>query len=84
MIKSEQNTFTFSLDIGIWENWTCKHKVGHCDLTLLCFFFISIILNTKIPLMFQSNFYQLYLMVPETKLILMVLLFLVTTAILEF
>ena len=42
-------------DIGIWANWTCKHKVGHCDLTLLCFFFIFIILNTKIPLMFRSN-----------------------------
>ena len=32
-----------------------KHKVGHCDLTLLCFFFIFKILNTKVPLMFQSN-----------------------------
>ena len=37
MIKSEQNTFTFSQDIE--QNWTCKHKVGHCDLTLLCIFF---------------------------------------------
>ena len=37
------------------QNWTCKHKVGHCDLTLLCFFFIFIILNTKVPLMFQSK-----------------------------
>ena len=56
MIKSEQNTLTFSRDIFAFEqNWTCKHKVGHCDLTLLCFFFIFIILNTKVPLMFQSN-----------------------------
>ena len=38
MIKSEQNTFTFPLDIGIWANWTCKHKVVHCDLTLLFYF----------------------------------------------
>ena len=37
------------------QNWTCKHKVGHCDLTLLCFFFIFIILNTKVPFMFQLN-----------------------------
>ena len=39
MIKSEQNTFTFSRVLAFEQNWTCKHKVGHCDLTLLCFFF---------------------------------------------
>ena len=55
MIKSEQNTFMFSL--ALEQTWPCKHKVGHCDLTLLfffCFFFIKI-LNIKVPLMFQSN-----------------------------
>ena len=40
MIKSEQNTFTFFIEILASEqNWTCKHKVGHCDLTLLFFFY---------------------------------------------
>ena len=61
-----------------------KPKVGHCDLILLCFFFfIFIILNTKVALMFQSSYNQLYLMVPEKKLILMFLLFLVMAAILD-
>ena len=40
--------------LAFGQNWTCKHKVGHCDLTLL-FFFSFIILNTKVPLMFQSK-----------------------------
>ena len=35
MIKSEQNTFMFSRDIGV----RAKYKVGHCDLILLCFFY---------------------------------------------
>ena len=39
MIKSEQNIFTFLEILASEQNWTCKHKVGHCDLTLLCFFF---------------------------------------------
>ena len=58
MIKSEQNTFTFLEILAFEQNWTCKHKIGQCDLTLLFFFFfffIFIILNTKVPLMFHSN-----------------------------
>ena len=39
MIKSEQNTFMFLEILASEQNWTCKHKEGHCDLTLLCFFF---------------------------------------------
>ena len=59
------------------QNWTCKHKVGHCDLILLCFFYFH---NFE----YQGQIYnQLYLMVPEKKLILMVLLFLETAAILD-
>ena len=37
MIKSEQNTFTFLEILAFEQNWTCKHKVGHCDLTPLFF-----------------------------------------------
>ena len=41
MIKSEQNTFTLLEILAFEQNWTCTHKVGHCNLTLLffCFFF---------------------------------------------
>ena len=39
MIRSEQNTFMFSRDIGIEQNWTCKHKVVHSDIILLFFWF---------------------------------------------
>ena len=52
MIKSEQIHSRFLEILASEKNWTCKHKVGHCDLTLLCFFFIFIILNTKVPFMF--------------------------------
>ena len=59
MIRSEQNTFTFCRDIGIEQNWTCKHKVVHSDIILLVFFLVFflffLILNTKVPLMFQSG-----------------------------
>ena len=83
MIKSEQNTFTFLEILAFEQNWTCKHKVGHCDLTLLCFFFIFIILNTKVPLMFQSNLLPIISNGSAEKVDLMVLLFLVTAAILD-
>ena len=82
MIKYEQNTCFLEI-LAFEQNWTCKHKVGHCDLRLLCFFFIFIILKTKVPLMCQSFYNQLYRMVPEKKLVLMFLLFLVTSAILD-
>ena len=40
MIKSEKKKHSRFLEILAFEhNWTCKHKVGHCDLTLLCVFF---------------------------------------------
>ena len=39
MIKSEQNTFIFLEILAFEQNWSCKHKVGHCDLILLFFFF---------------------------------------------
>ena len=44
MIKSEQNTLCFLEILAFEQNLTCKHKVGHCDPALLCFF-SSIILN---------------------------------------
>ena len=48
MIKSEQNISRFLEILAVEQNWTRKHKVGHCDLTLLFFFFFFffIILNT--------------------------------------
>ena len=40
VIKSEQKIHSRFLEILASEqNWTCKHKIGHCDLTLLCFFY---------------------------------------------
>ena len=42
MIKSEQNTFMFPEILAFEQNWTCKHKVGHCDLILLFFLFFYI------------------------------------------
>ena len=62
MIKSNKIHSHFLEILASEQNWSCKHKVGHCDLTLLCFLFIFffvvfffIILNIKVPLMFQSN-----------------------------
>ena len=40
---------------GGFLTYSCKHKIGHCDLILLYFCFIFIILNTKVPLMVQSS-----------------------------
>ena len=55
MIKSEKIHSRFLEILAFEQNWTCKHKVGHCDPTLQCSISIFIILNTKVSLMFQSN-----------------------------
>ena len=39
MIKSEKIHSRFLEILAFEQNWTCKHKVGHCDLTLLFFFY---------------------------------------------
>ena len=38
MIKSEQKHSHVLEILAFEQNWNCKHKVGHCYLTLLCFF----------------------------------------------
>ena len=47
MIKSEQNTSCFLEILAFEQNWTCKHKVGHCDLILLFFFLFFYFYNFK-------------------------------------
>ena len=47
MIKSEQNISRFLEILAVEQNWTRKHKVGHCDLTLLFFFFFFFFHNFK-------------------------------------
>ena len=37
------------------QNNASKQKVGHCDKTTLQFFYIFIILNTYIPLIFHAK-----------------------------
>ena len=81
MIKSEHIHSCFLEILTFEQNWTCKHKVGHCDLILLCFF-IFIILNTKVPLMFRSSLKPIMSNGSREK-VYMFLLFLVTAAILD-
>ena len=38
------------------QNWTRKQEVGHCDLILQPFFFNSIILKSKVPLMIHTKY----------------------------
>ena len=64
-------------------NNTSKQKVGHCDKTTLQIFFIFIILNTYIPLIFHAKIQPKYSKELEKKLILSFLLFLVTPSILD-
>ena len=42
--------FSVTEILALWQNWTRKQEVGHCDLILRPFFFIVIIFKSKVPL----------------------------------
>ena len=65
------------------QNNATELKVGHSDKTMLQIFFIFIILNTYISLIFHAKIQPKIKWFLEKKFILLFLLFLITAAILD-